>query len=299
MVGGTTYVKQNGGILAFSGVAADVIAWQERGAGILAAVGSGPKSVAGGVTYTKQNAGQLGLSGVAADVIAWAETGAGILNAVGSGSKTISGGATYVKQNAGIAAFSGTAADELVWPEDGRGVRGQVGSGTASKAGIGEKSGSAIRGHAASAPDADVLIEIGSALLSRIGSGDASDILAETGSAVRGQVGSGAKETVLGARYDKLGTGIRVSTGGGVRQRFVLRSGQGTLERSGIASDVISWNERGLATLTLSASGERKYGTVPGAVTVSDHIGVSVEVTQGNGAAVGVTHRRKALVSGP
>ena len=323
-VGGTTYAKQNsgiavfsalgkdtlihvqqhGGILVASGSGADQAIRGETGSGISDRIGSGVKQLAGGATYIKQNAGIASFVGAASDQAISVESGAGISARVAGGSETKSG--VSAKQNAGVSAFSATAADELLWIESGAGIRGSAGSG--SKAAGGEKFGSGIRGSVGAGKDTLTHVQQEGGILAAVGSGSDAAIHPELGAGVRGQIGSGAKETVLGARYDKSGARIRVSTGGGIRQRLVLRTGSGILERSGIATDVVAWNERGLATLTLSGSGERKYGVMPGAVEISDRstvsletadrITVSLEIGHGNGATVGVVDRRKATARG-
>ena len=82
--------------------------------------------------------------------------------------------------------------------------------------------------------------------------------------------------------------GIRVSTGGGIRQRLILRSGQGTLERSGVAADVISWGKRGSGILVATATGERRYGVTIGFVEIADSPTIGVELGEGLGASVEV-----------
>lgn len=309
---GNTYTKQNAGVAGFVGSGADVSIRVEAGTGIRVHVGSGVDAVA----FTEAGTGIRGHAGSAVDQIVSQELGAGIRGEVGSGAdqfiaqelgsgilgmvgsgarQSVGGGTTYVKQNAGIAGFSATGDDQISYAEQGTGILSAVGSGSKSLAGgtTYTKQNSGVTGFVASGGDATTAVEVGTGVLSLSGAGSRSAVRVKSGTGAINFVASGAKQTQQGATYAKSGSGIASFTGGGVRARIVSRSGVGILERSAVASDVISWSRRGTGTLTMSAGGERGFAHVPGSVEIVQH--TTMEVTMNGGSKAGAEAESRQL----
>ena len=110
-------------------------------------------------------------------------------------------------------------------------------------------------------------------------------------------VGSGSKQALLGTTYSKSGSAILSATVGAVRARTISRASAGILERSGIATDIVSWGESGKGIATFTAGGVRSYGRIPGGVTIVTQVGVEVTVEGGLGAGVEVEDGSGALVT--